>query len=55
MRMWEDNIKKNRRETGWERVDWVHLAQDKDQRRALVTMVMNLRVAGDGPSYKAIY
>jgi len=26
-------------------VDWIHLAQDKDQRRALVNTVMNLRVS----------
>jgi hypothetical protein len=27
-----------------ESVDWIHLAQDSDQWRALVNMVMNLRV-----------
>jgi hypothetical protein len=25
-------------------MDWIHLAQDSDQRRALVNTVMNLRV-----------
>jgi hypothetical protein len=25
-------------------VDWIHLAQDRDQSQALVNMVMNLRV-----------
>jgi hypothetical protein len=34
----------NLREIGWEGVDWVDLAQDKDQWRALVHTVMNLRV-----------
>jgi hypothetical protein len=32
------------RETGWGSVDWIQLAQDRDQWRAVVNMVMNLRV-----------
>jgi hypothetical protein len=32
------------REKGWEDVDWMDLAQDRDQQRALVNTVMNLRV-----------
>jgi len=28
---WEDNIGVGLREIGWEVVDWIHLAQDKDQ------------------------
>jgi hypothetical protein len=32
------------REIGFEDVDWIHLAQDRDRRQALVIMVMNLRV-----------
>jgi hypothetical protein len=39
-----DNIKMDLRETGWDGVDWVDLAQDKDHWRALVNTVMNLRV-----------
>lgn len=31
----EDNIKTVLKD-GWESVAWIHLAQDKDQRRALV-------------------
>jgi len=31
-------------EIGWEGVDWIHLAQDRDQRWALVNTVMNIRV-----------
>jgi hypothetical protein len=32
------------RETGWGGMDWIHLAKDRDQWRALVKTVMNLRV-----------
>jgi hypothetical protein len=39
-----DNIKIHLRETGWDGVDWVDLAQDREQWRALVNTVMNLRV-----------
>jgi len=31
-------------ETGWEDVDWSHLAQGRNQWRAVVNMVMNHRV-----------
>jgi hypothetical protein len=31
-------------ETGWGRVEWIHLAQDRDRWRAVVNAVMNLRV-----------
>jgi hypothetical protein len=39
-----DNIKTNRREIGWGVIYWFDLAQDRDQWRALVNTVMNLRV-----------
>jgi hypothetical protein len=39
-----DNIKMDLREIGWDGVDWIDLAQDRDQWRVLVKMVMNLRV-----------
>jgi hypothetical protein len=32
------------REMGWDFMDWIDLAQDKDQWRALVNTVMNLQV-----------
>jgi hypothetical protein len=41
---WEDGIRTDLREIGWESVDWIQLAQDKDCWRAVVNMVMNLRV-----------
>jgi hypothetical protein len=28
---WENNIKMGSREIGWEVVEWMHLAQDRDQ------------------------
>jgi hypothetical protein len=34
----------NLREIGWDGIDWIELAQDRDQWRALVNAVMNLRV-----------
>jgi hypothetical protein len=33
------------RKISWGGVDWIHLSQDGDQRRALVNMVMNFRVS----------
>jgi hypothetical protein len=32
------------REMGWDGVDWIDMAQDRDQWRALVNMVLNLPV-----------
>jgi hypothetical protein len=31
-------------EIGWDGVDWIGMAQDRDQWRALVSTVLNLRV-----------
>jgi hypothetical protein len=28
---WQDNIRMDLREIGWEGVDWINLAQDRDQ------------------------
>jgi hypothetical protein len=41
---WVDNIKMDLREIGLDGMDWIHLAQDRDQWRALVNTVMNLWV-----------
>jgi hypothetical protein len=43
-RRWGYNIKMDRREIGWDDMNWIDLAQDRDQRKALVKTVMNLRV-----------
>jgi hypothetical protein len=43
-RRWVDNIKMDLSEIGWDGVDWIDSAQDRDQSRALVNTVLNLRV-----------
>jgi hypothetical protein len=39
-----DNIEMDLREIGWCDIDWIDLAQDRDQWRALVKNVLKLRV-----------
>jgi hypothetical protein len=39
-----DNIKMELRETGRDGMDWIDLAQNRDQWRALVNMMINLWV-----------
>jgi hypothetical protein len=41
---WVDNIKMDLLDIGWDSVDWIGLAQDRNKWRALVNAVMNLRV-----------
>ena len=43
-RRWEDNIKMDLREVVWDPGDWIALAEDRDQWRAYVRAVMNVRV-----------
>jgi len=43
-RRWKDNIKKDLRDVGCGGMDWIEMAQDRDRWRALVNVVMNLRV-----------
>jgi hypothetical protein len=43
-RRWVDNIKMDLRKKGWDGVDWIYMAQDRDQWRALVNTVFNLWV-----------
>ena len=43
-RTWEDNIKMNLREVGYDPRDWIALAEDRDQWRAYVWAIMNLWV-----------
>jgi hypothetical protein len=39
-----ENIKMDLGEIGWDGRDWIELAQDRNQWRAIVNTVMNLRV-----------
>jgi hypothetical protein len=41
---WVDNIKMDLGEIGWDGRDWIELAQDRNQWKVLVNMVINLRV-----------
>jgi hypothetical protein len=40
---WVNNIKMDLREIEWDGMDWISLAQDRDQWTALVNVVMNLQ------------
>jgi hypothetical protein len=42
--MWVDNIEIDLREIGWHGMDWIDLAQDRDQWRALVNTATKFRV-----------
>jgi len=44
MLRWEDNIKMDIQEVECGGMDWIELAQDKDRWRALVNVVINIRV-----------
>jgi hypothetical protein len=39
-----DNLKMDLRDIGWGSIDWIDLVQDRDQWRALMNTVKNLRV-----------
>jgi hypothetical protein len=41
---WVENIKMDLGEIGWDGMNWIDLAQDRNQWMALVNMVMNLQV-----------
>jgi hypothetical protein len=37
---WEVNVEMGTKEMGWEGVDWIHLAEVKNKRRALLNTLM---------------
>jgi hypothetical protein len=41
---WENGINMNLRQIGWEGMEWIHLAQDRDLWQAVVNTVINLWV-----------
>jgi hypothetical protein len=43
-RIWEDNIKIDLTGIGWEGVEWIHLAQDRDHWQDLVSTITNLGI-----------
>jgi hypothetical protein len=43
-RSWVDNSKMDLVEIGWGRVDWIGRVQGWNKRRAVVNVVMNLRI-----------
>jgi hypothetical protein len=48
---WEDNIRMDPTEIGREGVDWIHLAQNRDQWRVLVNTVNELSGSIKGGEY----
>ena len=43
-RRWDDNIKLDNPEMGCGVMDWIDMARDRDRWRALVNVVMDLRI-----------
>jgi hypothetical protein len=43
-RKWVDNIKTDLREIGWDGMDWIDLAEDRDQWRVVVNTELNFQV-----------
>jgi hypothetical protein len=41
---WKDNIRMNLRVMGWGGMDWIDVAQNRDQWRAIVNTAISLRV-----------
>jgi hypothetical protein len=43
-RWWMDNVELNLREIGWDGMDWIDVAQNRDHLRSLVNTAMNLLI-----------
>jgi hypothetical protein len=44
-RRWVDNVRMDLGKVGWDDVDWIGLAKDRNRWRALVNWILNLRVS----------
>jgi hypothetical protein len=53
-RRWEDKIRMDLKEIGWKGVDWLHLAQDRDQGQDLLSTVLNLRIPLKGRTFLTV-
>ena len=40
---WQDNIKVDLKGAYYDKIEWIHVAQDREEWRAVLNMVMNLR------------
>jgi hypothetical protein len=49
---WEDNIKRNLKETMWQDKDWLHLSQHRDKWRTVVDMVIKLWLLQKGATFR---
>jgi hypothetical protein len=52
---WKDDDKIDLKETGCEGVKWIHLAQDRNQRRALVNTIKKLLMPKNAENFLASY
>jgi hypothetical protein len=50
-----DNIKMDLREIGWGGKNWIYLAKNREQWRALVNTVMNHRVPKNSGKFSSSY
>jgi hypothetical protein len=50
-RRWVDYVKMNLREIRWDGMDWIDMVHYRDQRRALVNTILNLRVPKDAGKF----
>ena len=46
-----DTTYRDRKEVGWEGVDWIDLPQDRDKLQSVADMVMNLLVSEDAKNF----
>jgi hypothetical protein len=49
--MWEDNIKMYVNEPGWEIVDWIYVATDRDKWRAILSRRMNFHIPNNDKNF----